>query len=78
VAWYQNHWDDFSRFSLKIGGDNFSWFDLKIRCDGFSKFDLKTGGDGVSGLGLETGGYSLVIWALKSLRRFFGLSLKTK
>jgi hypothetical protein len=30
------------------------------------------------GLGLKTGGYGLVIWAIKSQRRFFGLCLKTK
>jgi hypothetical protein len=29
-------------------------------------------------LGLKTGSYSLVIWASKSTRRFFGLDIKTK
>jgi hypothetical protein len=24
VVWPQNHWDDFLRFGLKIGGDGFS------------------------------------------------------
>jgi hypothetical protein len=36
------------------------------------------GGGGFPGLGLKTGSYSLVIWALKSPRRFLGLGLKTK
>jgi hypothetical protein len=35
-------------------------------------------GGGFPGLGLKTGSYSLVIWASKSPRRFFGLSLKIK
>jgi hypothetical protein len=36
------------------------------------------GGGGLPSLGLKTGSYGLVIWASKSLRRFFGLGLKTK
>jgi hypothetical protein len=36
------------------------------------------GGVGFPGLGLKTGSSGLVIWASKSPRRFFGLSLKTK
>jgi hypothetical protein len=36
------------------------------------------GHGGFLGLGLKTGSYGLVIWALKSLRRFLGLGLKTK
>jgi hypothetical protein len=35
-------------------------------------------GGGFSGLGLKTGSSDLVIWALKSPRRFLGLVLKTK
>jgi hypothetical protein len=35
------------------------------------------GGGGFSGLGFKTGSSGLVIWALKSLRRFLGLGLKT-
>jgi hypothetical protein len=38
----------------------------------------KQGGGGFSGLDLKTGSSGLVICASKSLRRFFGLSLKTK
>jgi hypothetical protein len=36
------------------------------------------GGGGFPDLGLKTGNSGLVIWASKSLRRFFGLVLKTK
>jgi hypothetical protein len=36
------------------------------------------GGGGFPGLGLKTGSFSLMIWALKSLRRFLSLDLKTK
>jgi hypothetical protein len=36
------------------------------------------GGGGFPGLGLKTAIYSLVIWASKSSRRFFGLGLKIK
>jgi hypothetical protein len=46
--------DDFSRFSLKTGGD------------GFSRFGLKTGGFRFPGLCLKTSNYSVVIWASKS------------
>jgi hypothetical protein len=35
-------------------------------------------GGGFFGLGLKTGSSVLVIWASKSPRQFFGLSLKTK
>jgi hypothetical protein len=35
-------------------------------------------GGGFPGLGLKTGSSGLVIWASKSLLRFFGLGLKTK
>jgi hypothetical protein len=35
-------------------------------------------GGGFPGLGLNAGSFSLVIWALKSPRRFHGLGLKTK
>jgi hypothetical protein len=37
----------------------------------------QAGGE-VPGLGLKTGSFGLVIWSSKSLRRFLGLSLKTK
>jgi hypothetical protein len=36
------------------------------------------GGGGFPGLGLKTGSSSLVIWALKSPRRFLSCGLKTK
>jgi hypothetical protein len=36
------------------------------------------GGGGFPDLGLKTGSYGLVIWALKSPRRFLGSGLKTK
>jgi hypothetical protein len=35
-------------------------------------------GGGFPGLNLKTGSFNLVIWTSKSLRRFLGLSLKTK
>jgi hypothetical protein len=66
MVWPQNHWDSFSRFDLKTGGD------------GFSRFGLKTGGGGFSSLCLKIGNYGLVIWGSKSPRRFLGLGLKTK
>jgi hypothetical protein len=66
VVWPQNHWNGFSRFGLKTGGDS------------FSQFGLKTGGYGFLSLGLKTGNYGLEIWASKSPRRFLGLGLKTK
>jgi hypothetical protein len=43
-----------------------SWFDLKTKVVEFP------------GLGLKIGSSGLVIWALKSPRRFLGLGLKTK
>jgi hypothetical protein len=45
---------------------------------GFLVEPQNQGGGGSSGLGLKTGRFSLVIWDLKSPRRFFGLSLKIK
>jgi hypothetical protein len=45
---------------------------------GFLVEPQNQGGGGFPGLGLKTGNYGLVIWALKSPRRFLGLSLKTK
>jgi hypothetical protein len=90
TVWPQNHWNGFSQFGLKTGGDGFSLFDIKTGGDGFSRFGLKIGGDGFSRFGLKTGGYgfsrfglkigsyNFVIWALKSPRRFLGFSLKTK
>jgi hypothetical protein len=35
-------------------------------------------GGGFPGLNLKTGSFDLVIWTSKSLRRFLGLSIKTK
>jgi hypothetical protein len=46
--------------------------------DDFFRFGLKTCGVEFSNLGFKTGSYGLVIWASKSLRRFFDLGLKTK
>jgi hypothetical protein len=45
---------------------------------GFLVEPQNQGGGGSSGLGLKTGRFGLVIWDLKSPRRFFGLSLKIK
>jgi hypothetical protein len=45
---------------------------------GFLVEPQNQGGGGFLGLGLKTGSFVLVIWASKSLRRFLGLSLKTK
>jgi hypothetical protein len=49
LVWPQNHWDCFSRFVLKIGGD------------GFSRFGIKTSGFRFPGLGLKTDSSGLVI-----------------
>jgi hypothetical protein len=65
-------------FGLKTDGDGFFRFGLKIGGDGFSRFGLKTAGFGISYLGLKTGCCGLAILTSKSLRRFFGLGLKTK
>jgi hypothetical protein len=45
----QNHWDGFSWFGLKTGGDS------------LSRFSLKTGGGGFPGLKIKTDSYCLVI-----------------
>jgi hypothetical protein len=45
---------------------------------GFLVEPQNQGGGGFPGLGLKTGSSGLVIWALKSPRRFLGLGLKTK
>jgi hypothetical protein len=45
---------------------------------GFLVEPQNQGGGGLPGLRLKTGSYGLVICASKSLRRFFGLGLKTK
>jgi hypothetical protein len=45
---------------------------------GFLVGPQNQGGGGFFGLGLKTGSSGLVIWALKSSRRFLSLSLKTK
>jgi hypothetical protein len=45
---------------------------------GFLVEPQNKGGGGFPGLGLKTGSFGLVIWALKSSRRFLGLGLKTK
>jgi hypothetical protein len=65
VVWLQNHYDGFSRFSLKTGGD------------ALSRFGLKTGAFGFLDLGLKTDSYGLMVWASKSPRWFLGLCLKT-
>jgi hypothetical protein len=44
---------------------------------GFLVEPQNQGGGGFPGLGLKTDSSSLVIWTSKSLRRFFGLGLKT-
>jgi hypothetical protein len=51
VVWLQNHYDVFSRFSLKTGGD------------ALSRFGLKTGAFGFLDLGLKTDSYGLMVWA---------------
>jgi hypothetical protein len=58
VVWPQNHWDGFSQFGLKTGGN------------GFSRFGVKIGVGGFPSLGLKIGSYGLVIWASKSPRWF--------
>jgi hypothetical protein len=64
MVWPQNHWDSFSQFGLKTGGDDFPILASKSRVT-FPGLDLKTNICG------------LVIWASKSSRQFLGLSLKT-
>jgi hypothetical protein len=61
VGWPQNHWDDFSWFGLKTGGDSFSGLTSKPMANDFSWFGLKTGGDEFPCLGLKTGSYDLMI-----------------
>jgi hypothetical protein len=46
--------------------------------DDFFRFGLKTCGVEFFNLGFKIGSYGLMIWASKSLRRFFDLGLKTK
>jgi hypothetical protein len=66
-----------------------SWFSLKTKVNSFSRFGLKIGGYSSCGLALkpltrvsrfwsQTGSCGLVIWPMKSPRRFLGLGLKTK
>jgi hypothetical protein len=45
---------------------------------GFLVDPQNQGGGGFPGLGLKTGSSALVIWDIKSPRRFLGLGLKTK
>jgi hypothetical protein len=45
---------------------------------GFLVEPQNQGGEGFPGLGLKTDSFGLVIWALKSPRRFLGSGLKTK
>jgi hypothetical protein len=45
---------------------------------GFLVEPQNQGGEGFLSLGLKIGSSDLVIWDSKSLRRFFGLGLKTK
>jgi hypothetical protein len=49
VVWPQNHWN------------GFSWFDLKTGGDGFFQFGLKIGGKGFLSLSLKTSSFGLVI-----------------
>jgi hypothetical protein len=51
---------------------------VETRSTGFLVEPQNQGGGGFPGLGLKTGSSDLVICASKSLRRFFGLGLKTK
>jgi hypothetical protein len=84
----QNHWDGFLRFGLKTGGDGFSNLASKSVATispsltskpvvGFLLESQNQVGEGFSGLDLKTDSYDLVNWVSKSLRRFFGLCLKT-
>jgi hypothetical protein len=50
---------------------------VETRSAGFLVEPQNQGGGGFLGLGLKTGSSGLVIWALKSPRRFPGLGLKT-
>jgi hypothetical protein len=74
----QNHWDGLSEVWLRNHWDGFLRFDLKTSSDGFLVEPQNQGGGGFSGLDLKIDSYDLVIWALKSLRRFLVLDLKIK
>jgi hypothetical protein len=47
MVWPENHWDVFSHFDLKTGGDGLFWFDLKIDGFGFFSLDIKTDSSGL-------------------------------
>jgi hypothetical protein len=49
---------------------------VETRSAGFLIEPQNQGGGGFPGLGLKTGSSGLVIWALKSSRRFLGLASK--
>jgi hypothetical protein len=51
---------------------------VETRSVGFLAEPQNQGGGGFPGLGLKIGSFSLVIWASKSPRRFFGLGFKTR
>jgi hypothetical protein len=51
---------------------------METRSAGFLVEHQNQGGGEFPDLGLKTGSYGLVIWALKSPRRFLGLGLKTE
>jgi hypothetical protein len=51
---------------------------VEIWSAGFLVEPQNQGGEGFPGLGLKTDSSCLVIWTLKSSRRFLSLGLKTK
>jgi hypothetical protein len=77
VVWPQNHWDGFFGLVSKLVVTVFRGLASKLVV-GFLVEPQNQGGGEFFGLSLKTGSYDLVIWDSKSLRRFLGLSLKTK
>jgi hypothetical protein len=67
----------FSSLALKLVVTVFSGLASELAVD-FLVEPQNQGGGGFSGLDLKTGSLGLVIWASKSPRWFFVLSLKTK
>jgi hypothetical protein len=89
VVWTKNHWDGLLRFGLKTGSHGFSGLASKpvvtISPSLASKpvawvswFEPQNRWLGFPSLGLKTSSYGLVICASKLLRRFLGLTLKSK
>jgi hypothetical protein len=77
VVWPQNHSDGFFNLALKLVTTVSPDLASKLAI-GFLVEPQNQGGGGLFGLGLKTDSSDLVIWTLKSPRRFLGLCLKPK